>query len=71
MNTINGYTRSELAKLTNCPYYIIDYLRNSGRLKYIRKPKGKGTTAIYHQDSIKIIIEHVNSQLEGARNENL
>ncbi|MBC8554749.1 MAG: hypothetical protein H8D23_34490 [Candidatus Brocadiales bacterium] len=69
MNTKNGYTRSQLAKLTNCPYFIIDYLRNTNQLKFIKRPSGKGSTAIYHPDSVRIIEEHLNLHSEVSSNE--
>lgn len=69
MNIKKGYTRGELARLTKCPYFIIDYLRNIGALEFITPPKGKGSIALYHPDSINIIKDHLDKQISGDSNE--
>jgi len=59
MITKKGYTRGELSRICDCPYFVIDYLRNTNQLKFIKGPGGKGSTAIYHPDAIQIVRNHL------------
>lgn len=54
----NGLTRSELSKKANCPFYVIDYLRNKNVLRIVKKGE-RGIPTLYHIDSIKTIKKHL------------
>jgi len=64
-----GLTRKQLSKITGAPPYTIAYLNSCGRLPMIYESNGKGSTAIYHYDSVKIIEKHLNRHSEESSNE--
>ena len=58
----NTLTKTQLRRKVGCPGYIIDYLRDCGRLPVIRESKGQGYPALYHPDAVQVIEEHLNKR---------
>jgi len=52
-------TRKDLVNQTGAKYYVIDYLRNCGKLPVIAYSLRKGISTLYHPDSIKVIRDHL------------
>ena len=52
-------TRKDLVNQTGAKYYVIDYLRNIGKLPVIAYSLRKGISTLYHPDSIKVIRDHL------------
>jgi len=57
---MRGLTRRELAKKANCPFYLIDYLRNLGRLPVLKPTKGPGDPTIFDISALDIVRKYVN-----------
>ena len=55
-------TRKEIVNQTGCPYYIVDYLRQCGRLPIIAESLKRGVPTLFHPDSIKIVQEHIDGR---------
>ena len=58
-------TRKEIVKQTGCPYYIVDYLRQCGRLPIIAESLKRGVPTLFHPDSIKIVQEHIDRRYKS------
>jgi len=54
-------TRKQIAQACRCPYYIVDYLRNLGKLP-IHRPGKAGRSTLYHNDSIEVIKNHIRNR---------
>ena len=52
-------TRKDLVNQTGAKYYVIDYLRNCGKLPVIAYSLRKGISTLYHPDSIKVVQDHL------------
>lgn len=48
-----------LAEGTQCQPYTIDYLRRTNRLTLLRKPTGKGDSAIFSQKAIAEVLSYL------------
>ena len=59
MQKTKSYMRKELREITEAPGYLINYLKDCGRLPIIRESQGKGYPTLYHPDSIQIIKDHL------------
>ncbi len=57
---LDGLTRQQLCKITNAPYYTIDYLRSLDRLPLLLDTKETGSPTIFHLDSIDVVNSHIN-----------
>jgi len=55
-----GLTSKELRQATGAPFYVIDYLRKLNRLPILFPSTGQGDATVFHPDSIKIVIKHLN-----------
>ena len=62
----NSYTRKELIHKTGAKYYVINYLRNIGKLPLIARSNRKGVPILYHPDSIKIVREHIDRRYKST-----
>jgi len=69
MKNHEGMTRKQLSKITGAPPYTIAYLNSCGRLPMIKESNGKGSIAIYHPGSVRIIEKHLNLHSEESSNE--
>ena len=58
-------TRKEIVNQTGCPYYIVDYLRQCGRLPIIAESLKRGVPTLFHPDSIKIVQEHIDGRYKS------
>ena len=58
-------TRKEIVNQTGCPYYIVDYLRQCGRLPIIAESLKRGVPTLFHPDSIKIVQEHIDRRYKS------
>jgi len=66
MNKRNiALTRKELAEICKCPYYIIDYLRNLGKLPIHRAGK-TGRPTLYLNDSIEVVKDHIRNRVSNG-----
>ena len=59
MKISNGLTRKELAKVTGCRPYTIDYLKSLGALPIIRGGEGSGSVALYSPEAIQLVLHHM------------
>ena len=66
MKNKNSYTRKELINKTGAKFYVIDYLRNIGKLPLIVRSHRKGIPTLYHPDSIKIVQEHIDNRYKSV-----
>ena len=57
-------TMKELQNATEAPKYIINYLKENGRLPIVKESKGRGYATLYHPDSIEIVLNHLNKSRE-------
>jgi hypothetical protein len=57
-------TMKELQNETEAPKYIINYLKENGRLPIVKESKGRGYPTLYHPDSIEIVIIHLSKAKE-------
>jgi len=53
-------TMKDLQNATEAPKYIINYLKENGRLPLAKESKGRGYPTLYHPDSITIVLNHLN-----------
>jgi len=61
---IDTMTMKELQNSTEAPKYIINYLKENGRLPIVKESKGRGYSTQYHPDSIEIVINHLKKAKE-------
>ena len=61
-----SYTRKELTHKTGAKFYIIDYLRNIGKLPVVARSLKRGIPTLYHPDSIKIVQEHIDNRYKSV-----
>ena len=52
-------TRKDLVNQTGAKYYVIDYLRNCGKLPVIAQSLRKGIPTLFHVDSLKVVRDHL------------
>ena len=62
---MKAITRKEIVNQTGCPYYIVDYLRQCGRLPIIAESLKRGVPTLFHPDSIKIVQEHIDRRYKS------
>ena len=59
-------TRKDLVKQTGAKYYVIDYLRNIGKLPVIAYSLRKGISTLYHPDSLKVVQDHLDRRYKSS-----
>lgn len=60
-----GLTRGQLAKAAECPFHIINYLKDLGRLSLMTPQQGSGHYILYHPSCIEIIHDHLAKRRNG------
>ena len=59
-------TRKEIVNQTGAKYYVIDYLRNIGKLPVIAESQKRGVPTLFHPDSIKIVQDHLDRRYKSC-----
>ena len=62
MNKEHYMTRLDLVRKTGAKPYVIDYLKNIGRLPIIKESIGKGHPTLYDPKAMDIIMNHLEKQ---------
>ena len=52
-------TMKELQNATEAPKYIINYLKENGRLPIVKESKGRGYSTLYHPDAVEVVENHL------------
>ena len=58
-------TRKDLIHKTGAKFYVIDYLRNIGKLPVVAQSQKRGVSTLYHPDSIKVIRDHIDRRYKS------
>ena len=67
-----GLTRKQLASITKCRPYLIDYYRTCGYLKIVKQSTGPGDKVLFDPESIEIVKARMarrNPVIEGHTND--
>ena len=59
-------TRKQIVHKTGCPHYTVDYLRQCGRLPIIAESLKRGVPTLFHPDSIKIVLDHLDRRYKSC-----
>ena len=62
MNKEHYMTRLDLVRKTGAKPYVIDYLKNIGRLPIIKESIGQGHPTLYDPKAMEVIIQHLKKQ---------
>lgn len=57
-------TKSELAKATGCPPYLISYYSECGYLPIVKRSSGPGHPNIFHRDAVQIVMQKMPNREE-------
>ena len=63
MTKVKYLTRKALVISTGAPFYIINYLKDCGRLPIVKQSKGKGFPILYDLEAIEIVKKHLNKSI--------